>query len=184
MIKINLLPSNIVEKKKKRDFFVFAGVCAGLAFLLCYLFYLSLSQTIYPLENKLTRLKGRIAKYQPVLKEIQNIEEENNKLQVRLDTFREIVVRQSFWPKLLYGIYRSLPDVVWLEEIKGDAEKNFIEVKGGSLNKTIGVAEFIKNMESSKFFSEIKFAKFSRQEVSGKQIMFFQLKCFLSENKG
>jgi len=40
-----------------------------------------------------------------------------------------VVIRQSFWPELLYFIYRSLPDTLWLEEIKSDNEKGFIEVK-------------------------------------------------------
>jgi len=51
-----------------------------------------------------------------------------------------------------------------------------------SLQETIDVAEFIKSMENSKFFSEVKFIQFSQQEMFSKQVMFFQLKCFLSKN--
>jgi len=181
MIKVNLLPSKIVERRKRRDFIVFVGICAIFSLVICYLFYLSLNQTIYPLKDRLSELEGEITKYQPTLKEIQRIQEENNRLHARFEAFRSVVVRQSFWPKLLYGIYQALPDTIWLDEIKADAGQNFIEIKGRSLNKTVGVAEFIKNMENSEFFSEVRFSKFSRQEVSGKEVMFFELKCFLSQ---
>lgn len=180
MIKINLLPSRIIEQRKRRDFIIFVGMCAVLASLLCYFSYLSFNKSIYPMENKLKRLESEIARHQPLLKEIQRIKEKNDKLRARFNAFKEVVIRQSFWPRLLYSIYRSLPDTLWLEEIKGSSGQNFIEIKGRSLNKTIGVADFIKNMEDSKFFSQIKFSKFSKQELFGREIMFFHLKCFLS----
>ena len=182
MIKINLLPSRIVEKRKKRDFAIFVSICAVCALGICYLFYLSLNQTIFPLEDRLAELTDKIKQYQPVLQEIEQIKQKNKRLQDRFNAFKKVVIRQSFWPELLYFIYRSLPDTLWLDEIKSDNEKGFIEVKGKSLNKTIGVAEFIRKLESSKFFSEVRFTSFSQQELGGRQVMLFQIKCFLSED--
>lgn len=181
MIKVNLLPSKIVQQRRRRDFIVFVGICAVFAVAICYFFYLSLSQTIYPLENKLQELDNKIAHYQPVLKKIQQVNEKNSKLQARFSAFKKVVAEQSLWPQLLYDVYRSLPETIWLEEIKADEGKNFIEVRGRSLNETIGVANFIKNMEKYELFSDIKFTKFSRQEVFGREVMSFELKCFLPE---
>ena len=182
MIKINLLPLGIINQRRRRDFIVFVSICAVAAVGICYFFYFSLNQTVHPLEKELIEIKGEIAQRQPVLKEINEIEKENNELEIYFNTLKGIVVKQSFWPELLYNIYLSLPDTIWLEEIKSDAKGDFVEIRGISLQETIDVAEFIKNMESSKFFSEVKFTKFFQQEMFSKQVMFFQLKCFLSKN--
>lgn len=182
MIKINLLPLGIINQRRRRDFIIFVSICAVVALGICYFFYFSLNQTVRPLEKELIEIKGKIAQRQPVLKEISKIEKENNELEIYFNTLKGIVVKQSFWPELLYNIYLSLPDTIWLEEIKSDTKGDFVEIRGISLQETIDVAEFIKNMESSKFFSEVKFTKFSQQEMFSKQVMFFQLKCFLSKN--
>jgi len=181
MIKINLLPTEIVEQRKKRDFIIFVGICVVVALGICYLFYLSLDQSIYPLEQRLKELKKQVAQYQPVLQEIEEIKKENKRIRARFNAFREVVARQSFWPRLLYEIYRSLPDTIWLSEIKSNIEGGFIEIKGNSLNQTIGVAQFITNMKKSGLFSEIDFTKFSQQIIADRQVMLFQLKCFLSD---
>ncbi|MBE0478340.1 PilN domain-containing protein [Candidatus Aerophobetes bacterium] len=182
MIKINLLPLRIREQREKRDFVIFVGICAVCALVICYLFYLSLNQSVHPLEEKLTELKNKITEHQPTLTEIERIKAENIKLQARFNVFHEVVTKQSFWPRFFYSIYRSLPDTIWLEEIKGEAGQNFVEIKGKSLNKTVGVAEFIKNLENSKLFSEIVFTKFAQQEMFGREVMFFQIRCFISKD--
>lgn len=181
MIEINLLPAEILEQRKKRDFVIFVGICGVVALGICYLFYLSLSQSIYPLEQRLEELNEQITQYQPVLQEIEKIKRENEKIQARFNAFKQVVIRQSFWPLLLYEIYRSLPDTIWLSEIKSNIKEGYIEIKGNSLNQTIGVAQFITEMEKSELFSEIDFIKFSQQVIADKQVMLFQLKCFLSD---
>ena len=179
MIKINLLPLKILEQREKRDFAIFVGICAVCSLVICYLFYVSLNQSVHPLERKLTELQHRVTGYQPILTEIERVKGENVKLQARFDVFHEVVIKQSFWPTFFYSIYKSLPDTLWLEEIKGEAGQNFVEIKGKSLNKTIGVAEFIKNLENSKLFSDITFTKFTQQEMLGREVMFFQIRCFI-----
>jgi len=179
MIKINLLPQRIIQQRERKDFVIFVGICGVVALGICYLFYLSLGQTISPVENKVKELEKKIAQYQPVLKEIESIKQENNRLISRFEVFRSVIVKQSFWPKLLFSLYTCLPQSVWLEEIKGEKGQDFIEIRGKSLEKTIGVAEFIKNLEKLKIFSSIEFDKFSQQEMYGREVMSFQLKCFL-----
>ena len=181
MIEINLLPSEIVKQRKRRDFIIFVGICAVVGLSICIYIYANLNQSIYPLENNLAELTAKIEEYQPILKQIANIREENSKLQGYFNTLKQVSAKQSFWPEVLYDVYRSLPDTIWLEEIKSDAKQSLMEVKGISLNKTMGVAEFVKNLERSKFFSEVQFTKFSRQEMFEKQVMFFQLRCFMSK---
>lgn len=181
MIKINLLPSKILEKRRRRDFVIFVGICGIVALAICYLFYLSLNQAIKPLEKKVADIRIEVRKYEPVLKQIEQIKQENTQLQSRFYAFKGVVERQSFLPKLLYNIYLALPRTIWLEEIKSNSKDDFVEIAGKSLDKTVGVARFIKNMENSNLFSEIKFVKFSLQEVAGREVMFFQLRCFLSK---
>lgn len=182
MIKINLLPSKITEQRKKRDFIIFVGVCAVCVLIICYILNLSLNQTIYPLEIKLAELQARIEQYDPTLREINSVKAENVKLGVQFDVLRGIAAKQSYWPRVLYGIHQSLSDAIWLEEIKSDAGQDFIEIEGRSLNKTIGVAEFIRNLEKSRFFSEITFNRFAQQEMFGKQVMVFQIRCYLAKD--
>lgn len=182
MIKINLLPVEIINKRRKRDFIIFVGICGVVAFLISYILYLSLYQTIQPLEQRLLDLKKEVARNQSVLQEIEKIKKDNEKLKARFYAFKQVVVRQSLYPRILYEIYRSLPRTIWLRQIKSDSKQGLLEIEGASLNQTVGVAEFMRNMmENSEIFSKIDFTKFSTQKIFGKQVMLFQLRCFLSE---
>ena len=182
MIEINLLPVELIVKRKKRDFVIFVGICGVVAALICYILYLSLYQTIQPLEKRLLDLKAEIAKSQPVLKEIQKAKKENSELKNYLLSLRKVVIRQSFYPRVMYDIYLCLPDTVWLRQIKKGNTDNFLEIEGASLNQTVGIAEFMRNlMKKSNLFSKINFTKFSTQKIFGRQVMLFQLRCILSK---
>jgi len=172
MIEVNLLPQRIIQRRRRIDFIIFVGICAVVAFCICYFFYLSLAQTIRPLEKKLSEVRGKIDEYQPLLKEIEKVKKENAEIQARFDSFKQIVERQSFFPRLLYFVYKCLPDNIWLEEIKSDRKENFIEITGKSLNKTI-------DMEKSGLFSEIRFVRFSLGKVANREVMSFKIRCFL-----
>jgi len=181
MIEINLLPLKILNKRRKRDFIIFVGICGVVAIVICYILYLSLYQSIYPLKERLGEIKKEIARYQPLLRQIEDVKKENSEIEAYFNAFREVVAKQSFWPRMLYEVYKALPESIWLEEIKSNLKEGFIEIQGKSLSQTIGVAEFMNNMRNSGFFSKIDFTKFSQQEVAGKQVMIFKIKCFLSE---
>jgi len=183
MIEINLLPPEIIQQRKKRDFIIFVGICVAVAISICYLLYLSLAQSIYPLEQKLEDIKRQISQYQPTLKEIEETKKENAEIMARFDAFRQVVERQSFWPRLLYEIYRALPDTLWLNEIKTSQDGKFVEIEGNSLNETIGVAHFINNLKKSGIFSDIEFIKFSQHKIADKQAMLFRLRCFLGKER-
>lgn len=184
MIKINLLPPRILNQRRKRDFIIFVGICGAVAVFICYVLYLSLNQSIYPLEERLQRIENEINQYQPILKQIENLKEENNQIKARFHAFEQVVVKQSFWPRMLYQIYDSLPESTWLTEVKSDVKNNLVEIKGKSLDQTIGVSKFISNLKESELFTRIDFTKFSREKIMGEKVMRFEIKCFLIENLG
>ena len=182
MLKINLLPGEILRKRERRDFIIFVGICGLVAVLICSLYFLSFTPEVTRIKKKLALVQSQVREYQPILGQIKKINQENDQLQLCLDSLRSVVIRQSCWPWILYEISKALPENVWLKEIKKDRNTSFIKIKGSSLTQTMGVAKFIENLNHSSSFEEVNFTNFSRREIMGKMIMEFALKCELSES--
>ena len=181
MLQINLLPREILKKREKRDFIIFVGICGIVAVLISSLYFLSLIPEVTRIKRELKLVQSQVREYQPILGQIKKINQENNQLQLRLNSLRSVVIKQSYWPRILYEISKSLPENVWLREIKKDRNTSFIEIKGSSLTQTLGVAKFIGNLNYSSLFEEVNFINSSKREIMGKRIMEFDLKCKLSE---
>ncbi len=181
MLKINLLPGEILRKRERRDFIIFVSICGAVAVLVCSLYFFPFNPEITRVKKRLELVQSQAQEYQPILGQIKKITQNNDQLQLCLDSLRSVVIRQSCWPRILYEISKALPENIWLKEIKKDGDTSFIKIKGSSLTQTMGAAKFIENLNHSSSFEEVNFTNFSRREIMGKTVMEFDLKCELSD---
>ena len=182
MIKVNLLPVSVISKRYRRDFIAFVGICAAAAVVISLFLYFSLNGTISPLTRRLDELTFEVRKHQAVVREIDLIETDNTRLERYRRSFRDVLVRQYFWPELLYAMYEALPENVWLEEIESNEKDAFVAIKGTSLSTTVGIADFIQRVEDTGFFASVQFTLITQKEMFGKKVMAFELRCFLASD--
>jgi len=182
MLQINLLPREILRKREKRDFIIFVGICGIVPVLICFFYFFSLAPENIRVKKKLELVQSQVRKYQPILKQISEMNQKSDQALLCLNSLKSIVNRQSYQPLILYEISKALPKGVWLKEIKKDKDTSLVEIKGTSLTQTLGVAKFIENLNHSSLFEEASFTNFSKQGIVGREVMEFNLKCRLSSS--
>lgn len=183
MIKVNLLPKSIVDRRKKAPFTVFGSLCAGLAILICLFLWLSLKEDLAPLARELDSVKKQSEAYQSKLRNLdtREVEDKEAELELHLEALLDLTDSHPSWPLVLYEISKRLPAGVWLTEITQSMTDEILTIRGNSLNRTVGVIEFMENLSKASPFKEVSFSNMSKKMVQEVEVTEFKLICKLGE---
>jgi type IV pilus assembly protein PilN len=125
--------------------FVLAG-CSGYIVL----DYLRLQQQDAALHQELIAARAEKARLQPVLREIERFEAQKRDLQQRVNLIEELRQNQVGPVHMLDQISRSLPDRLWLIDMKQAGNDVILDGKTSTLSS---LADFVANLESSGYFA-------------------------------
>jgi type IV pilus assembly protein PilN len=139
--------------------FVLAG-CSGYIAL----DYLHLQQQDASLHQELIAARAEKARLQPVLREIERFETQKRDLQQRVNLIEELRQNQVGPVHLLDQISRSLPDRLWLLEMKQTANDVILDGKTSTLSS---LADFVANLEASGYFAKPVEITNSEEEKAG-----------------
>lgn len=183
MIKVNVLPKSILDRRKKAPFAVFGSLCAGLAILICLFLALSLKEQMVPLARELDFVKRQSEMYQSKLRNLNTgeLKDKEAELKLYLEALLELTNSQAPWPLVLYEISKGLPGGVWLTEITQSVRDEIFTIRGNSLNRTTGVIEFMENLSKTRLFKDVSFSNMSKKMVGEVEVTEFKLICKLGE---
>ncbi len=157
MIKINLLPKEILEKEKGKKLvflIIFACACLLLAVFGTYgmrvLKYRGLNAEIKDIDKKLEPLQETIAK-------VEKIENEKKKLKTKVGVIKTLMKESLLYPHLMQDISAVIPWNVWMTSLhtnmKGETLK--LKMKLFATNNG-GVARFTARLEDSEKFDNVE----------------------------
>ena len=126
--------------------FVLAG-CAGYIAL----DYLNLQQQDVALHQELVAARAEKARLQPILREVARFESQKKDLQQRVNLIEELRQNQVGPVHLLDQISRSMPDRLWLLDMKQTASEVTLDGKTSTLSS---LADFVANLEASGYFAK------------------------------
>ncbi len=126
--------------------FVLAG-CAGYIAL----DYLNLQQQDAALHQELIAARAEKARLQPILREVERFEAQKRDLQQRVNLIEELRQNQVGPVHMLDQISRSLPDRLWLTDMKQAVNDVTIDGKNSTLSS---LADFVANLEASGYFAK------------------------------
>ena len=126
--------------------FVLAG-CAGYIAL----DYLNLQQQDAALHQELIAARAEKARLQPILREVDRFEAQKRDLQQRVNLIEELRQNQVGPVHMLDQISRSLPDRLWLTDMKQAVNDVTIDGKTSTLSS---LADFVANLEASGYFAK------------------------------
>ncbi len=181
MIKVNLLPKSILEKRKKGAFAIFVSLCAGLTILVCVFFVLALKVQLAPVARELHSVRKQAEEYQLKFRDLKmdELKEKEAQLKSYLEALLDLTNSQPSWPLILYEISKGLPGGVWLTEITKPMTDEILTIQGNSLNRTRGVIEFMENLNKAFLFKEVNFSNMSKKMVGEAEVTQFKLICEL-----
>jgi type IV pilus assembly protein PilN len=126
--------------------FVLAG-CSGYIAL----DYLNLQRQDAALHQELVAARAEKARLQPILREVERFETQKRDLQQRVNLIEELRQNQSGPVHLLDQISRSMPDRLWLIDMKQTASDVLLDGKTSTLSS---LADFVANLEASGYFAK------------------------------
>lgn len=126
--------------------FVLAG-CAGWIAL----DYLSVQQQDSAITRELSAARAEKARLDPILREVERFEAQKKDLQERVTLIEELRQNQVGPVHMLDQISRSLPDRLWLLDMKQTGNDVVINGKTSTLSS---LADFVANLEASGYFAK------------------------------
>jgi len=177
MIRINLLP---VKQAKKRgagqqQLILFAVVLVGLG-LLIFTWNRTEREKIKVLEAKQTTIKQEMTRLEELIGDITNIQNKKADLKKKLDIINLLKKEKSGPVRILDELSTQIPKKVWLTNL---IESNKTLQMSGYATDNKEIAIFLKNLEASKFFTDVRLIKIeqSSDQKSPIPVMSFQIHC-------
>lgn len=176
MIKINLLPFRAARRKEniRRQVSIFVlGLILSILIMLIY--SMMLGTKIDRLESKLAKTKEDLKIYEQKAKEVDEMKKQLDLLKMKMDVIANLEKNRKIPLEMLDEMTKTIiPKRMWLTEMLSGAN---VELKGYAMDNQT-VAEFMKNLEKSKFYSSVNL-RTTKQQVfqNNTDLRYFELVC-------
>jgi type IV pilus assembly protein PilN len=152
MPRINLLPWREAERKRRRQEFGLGVVAAlVLAGIIAFGVNLQMQNAIDNQNERNNYLKTEIANLDKQITEILDLEQKKQRLLARMQVIEQLERSRPEIVHVFDQLVRTLPDGVYLTEIKQTDRK--IQIKGVAQSST-RVASYMRNLDASEWFAD------------------------------
>lgn len=155
MIKINLLAVDRERAKRKAKFQTAQKVTIGCSLILVATglllgwWYWSLQRESAELDQQIAAAQRETVRLQSVIRQVQEFEQQRTQLQQRVTLIEELRKGQTGPVRMLDQISRSLPDTMWLLELRQASNEVTIDGRCTSLT---ALSDFVGSLEASTHF--------------------------------
>jgi type IV pilus assembly protein PilN len=157
LIKINLLAVDRDRTKRKATFQIGQKITVGCSLILVATalivgwWYWSLKNDSAELDQQIVDAQRETARLQSVILQVRQFDEQRAQLQQRVTLIEQLRKGQTGPVHLLDQISRSLPDSMWLTELKQTA--NDVVIDGRCMSLT-ALSDFVSSLEASSYFAK------------------------------
>jgi type IV pilus assembly protein PilN len=158
MIRINLLAVERERTKKKAGFQLGQKLTIGcsLVLVLGSLFigwrYWSLGRESAQVDREIAAAQEEAGRLHTIIEQVQQFEQRKAQLQQRVELIEQLRRGQNGPVHMLDQISRSLPDMLWLTELKQNSATEVL-IDGKCLSLT-SLSDFVANLEGSGYFKK------------------------------
>jgi type IV pilus assembly protein PilN len=155
LIKINLLAVDRERSKRKAKFAFGDKVTVGCSLILVMTallvgwWYWSLQNESKDIDQQIADAQRETVRLQSIIQQVQQYEERKGQLQQRVTLIETLRKGQTGPVHLLDQISRSLPDMMWLTEVKQTGSDVLIDGRCTSLT---ALSDFVSGLENSNYF--------------------------------
>lgn len=164
MIKINLLPVREERRRMgaRQEQTLFALVMV-LTLVGVYTWHSTLNRTIKDLRLQITKVEQEITRLSKIVKEVEKFKADKKVLEGKIAVIDKLKTYRQVQVHYMDELNKALPGQVWLEfyQQRGD---NLV-LRGKSLS-TDDIAGFMRNLEASAWFDDIRLDQTSQKEMT------------------
>ena len=176
MIKINLVPAEILAKARQKQQVVQIGVIGALAAVLIagasMMHFFKASR----LEAQLHRNEAELAKLAVIVEKVKELERTAAAVRARLKVINDLLKGRSLYPYFMSDFAATVPAGVWITNLSTSSGGMVIKLNIGATSPTSeDIAAWIRAMEKTGKFSNIEMGGVSVAEVEGVKSYIFTL---------
>lgn len=181
MIRINLLPHREEKRKARRQqFYIFAGLVAGVAVLIVFLGYSLIGGYIAAQEEKNIFLKKEIAVLDTQIEQIKGLKEQTQALLARKQIIEALQRDRAEVVNLLNELATQQPEGIYLKLIKQDGLKVSLT---GYTQSNARVSTLMRNLEASPWLERPNLLEIKAVEVNKRRLSEFAMDVWLTRVK-
>lgn len=114
MIKVNLVPQEILDRERQKQRLAQVSVAAGFLAVI----FLGVSFSHYykgvTLEKRLVESEAEFKRLEAIVKQVEELEGKAKAVKARLDVIQDLLVARSFYPRFMTELLKNLGEGVWL----------------------------------------------------------------------
>lgn len=165
---INLLPPEIIERRKKKQQAIFIISLVALYGMILSGIWLYLNTKKMSLATEIKKIDEEIASLQPTLERIRQIEAENAEINRRLSVIQTLIKGRFKWVKVLEEVSKTITSDIWLSSLSPSGENGLSLSCSGFSNYS--VANFIVALMENPFFSNVQLGGVSGHPRKGEEV--------------
>jgi Tfp pilus assembly protein PilN len=176
MIKINLVPKEILEKEKgKRVIFLASLVGIGVIGAVLGLYGLRVLK-YNALKAELKTIEKKLGPLQAVIQQVDSIEAEKKKLDTKIVVIKTLLLESLVYPKFLQELSLLIPKNVWITRMDTKSKPEKLEVKLNlSASDNHGIAKFMATLENSENFEKVMMGAITTAVIEEVEIRNFDM---------
>lgn len=164
MIKINLLP--VREERRRlgaRQEMMFFGLVMILVCIGLFYWWSTTSHKIKSLNRQIVQVEQDIKRLDKIVKEVEKFKKDKKVLEGKISVLDQLKTFRQVQVHYMDELNKALPEQVWLEYYQQRGET--LALRGKSLS-TDDIAAFMRNLEASAYFQDIRLNQTNQQEVT------------------
>ena len=173
MVRINLIPSEQVRKKKRKPIesqnqLILASVTLSLVVLLLGSGWILLDRKLTSLAEEKAQKLAEIEILKAQIQEVENYERDKKRVAERIGAIKQLRANQAIPVKLLDGISAGIPPRVWLVGMTENA--GMIDITGRSMTNG-EIVDFVEALRKNPIFKGVSLVE-SKQEKEGNVLVY------------
>lgn len=171
MIKVNLVPAEILAKARQRQLMLQAGVVGGVLVVVLVIISLVHLAGLYRLQNDYKYKDSELKRLAPLVAQVEELEKANDAVRAKLGVIANLLKGRAFYPLFMSEFARTVPAGVKVTNMPTVLQAN------GSLKLTISavanssddIAGWMRTLEKNNHFAAVELGPVS---AAGKQYNF------------
>ncbi|MBI4346849.1 MAG: PilN domain-containing protein [Elusimicrobia bacterium] len=159
MIKVNLVPRELLDKEVQRQRLMQAAVVGALA--LVGMLFISAAHwyRATKVESELAELNKKYDKLAKIVAQVEELEKTANAVKIRLSVITGLLKGRALYPWFMTDLLETMPPGVWMGSLATTAkDQNALGVSIGNAvaNSSDGVSQWLRNFAANNKWAEPK----------------------------
>lgn len=159
MIKVNLVPRELLDREVQKQRILQGAVLAGVAAIGVLCISASHWYQATKFEAQLAELNKEHDKLAKIVAQVEELERTAQAVKTRLTVITGLLKGRALYPFFMIDLMASMPPGVWLTSLNTSAKEPnglTVTIANASANSSDGVSQWLRNFEKSTLFVEAK----------------------------